>query len=141
MCSIIHFLIVYHSAFFKSILSLAIRNQEVWYTRSQAGEAMIPLGEIVRDLRNKRKLSQAQLAKKIGVNSSTIALYETGERFPSLSALIALSRALGVSTDYLLGVSKDEAVFLDFSGLTINQIASLNAIIENYRECNLNKPE
>lgn len=102
---------------------------------------MIPLGEIVRDLRNKRKLSQAQLAKKIGVNSSTIALYETGERFPSLSALIALSRALGVSTDYLLGVSKDEAVFLDVSGLTINQIASLNAIIENYRECNLNKPE
>ena len=41
---------------------------------------MIPLGDKLRDLRNERNLSQAQLAKRIGVTSSTIALYETGEQ-------------------------------------------------------------
>jgi transcriptional regulator with XRE-family HTH domain len=92
---------------------------------------MIPLGDKLRDLRNERNLSQAQLAKRIGVTSSTIALYETGERLPRL---IALSRSFGVTTDYLLGVSRQKDCFLDVVGLTQKQIESLEAIIENYRE-------
>lgn len=95
---------------------------------------MIPLGDKLRDLRNERNLSQAQLAKRIGVTSSTIALYETGERLPSLPRLIALSRSLGVTTDYLLGVSRQKDCFLDIAGLTQKQIESLEAIVENYRE-------
>ena len=88
----------------------------------------------LRNLRNERNLSQAQLAKRIGVTSSTVALYETGDRLPSLPRLIALSRSLGVTTDYLLGVSKQKDCFLDVTGLTQKQIESLEAIIENYRE-------
>ena len=95
---------------------------------------IIPLGDKLRDLRNERNLSQAQLAKRIGVTSSTIALYETGERLPSLPRLIALSRSFGVTTDYLLGVSRQKDCFLDVVGLTQKQIESLEAIIENYRE-------
>ncbi|MEY8388425.1 helix-turn-helix transcriptional regulator [Oscillospiraceae bacterium 38-13] len=95
---------------------------------------MIPLGDKLRDLRNERNLSQAQLAKRIGVNSSTVALYETGDRLPSLPRLIALSRSLGVTTDYLLGVSREKDCCLDVTGLTQRQIESLEAVIENYRE-------
>lgn len=95
---------------------------------------MIPLGDKLRDLRNERNLSQAQLAKRIGVNSSTVALYETGDRLPSLPRLIALSRSLGVTTDYLLGVSRKKDCCLDVTGLTQRQIESLEAVIENYRE-------
>ena len=65
---------------------------------------MTQMGNKLRNLRNERNLSQAQLAKRIGVTSSTVALYETGDRLPSLPRLIALSRSLGVTTDYLLGV-------------------------------------
>lgn len=97
---------------------------------------MLPTGDIIRALRNERNISQEQLGKKIGVTRSMIALYESGERLPSLSALIELSRALGVTTDYLLGVSQEKGTFLDVSGLTPKQIDSLDAIIENYRECN-----
>lgn len=53
------------------------------------------LGNTLRDLRNEKNLSQKQLAKRVGVNASTIALYETGDRLPSLQRLIDLSRALG----------------------------------------------
>ena len=95
---------------------------------------MIPLGDKLRDLRNERNLSQAQLAKRIGVNSFTVALYETGDRLPSLPRLIALSRSLGVTTDYLLGVSREKDCCLDVTGLTQRQIESLEAVIENYRE-------
>ena len=62
------------------------------------------LGNTLRDLRNEKNLSQKQLAKRVGVNASTIALYETGDRLPSLQRLIDLSRALGVTTDFLLGL-------------------------------------
>lgn len=96
---------------------------------------MLPTGDIIRALRNERNISQERLGKKIGVTRSMIALYESGERLPSLSALIELSRALGVTTDYLLGVSQEKGTFLDVSGLTPKQIDSLDAIIENYREC------
>lgn len=94
---------------------------------------MIPLGEILGRLRTEMRLSQKQLAQKVGVSSSMIALYETGNRFPSLPVLIELSRALGVSTDYLLGVSTHEDKFLDVSDLSHQQIISLQLVIENYR--------
>ena len=98
---------------------------------------MIPLGEILGKLRSERNFSQAQLAKKIGLkSSSTIAAYEQGTRSPSLSSLIALSRVFGVTTDYLLGITKEKTAFLDVSGLTPQQIQSLDLIIENYRKNN-----
>lgn len=38
--------------------------------------------EQLKLLRNQKHLSQAQLAKEIGVSSSTIAMWESGEREP-----------------------------------------------------------
>ena len=97
---------------------------------------MLPVGNIVRTLRNERNLSQEQLAKKIGATRPTVASYELENRLPSLSALFKLSNALGVTTDYLLGVSDERSFLLDVSGLTPKQIESIDLIIENYRECN-----
>lgn len=94
---------------------------------------MLQLGDTLRDLRNEKKLSQNDLAKRIGVNSSTIALYESGERLPSLRRLIRLSLALGVTTDFLLGLNDQKYRFLDVSDLTSEQIGSLETIINNYR--------
>lgn len=87
----------------------------------------------MRELRNQKGFSQSQLAKQVGVTASTIALYETGDRLPSLQRLIDLSRTLGVTTDFLLGLSRQKDYFLDVSGLSPSQVASLEQIIENYR--------
>jgi len=99
---------------------------------------MLPVGDTVRMLRDERNLSQDQLAQKIGVSRSTVATYESGNRFPSLDSLIALARVFGVTTDYLLGVSARKQVSLDVTGLTPRQIESLDFVIKNYRECNAN---
>lgn len=96
---------------------------------------MLPVGDKLRTLRNERNLSQDRLAKKVSVTRASIATYESGNRLPSLYVLVRLARALGVTTDYLLGVSSDKTSFLDVSGLTPKQIESLDLIIENYREC------
>ena len=76
---------------------------------------MVEFGERLRALRKQKNLTQKQLAAMIGVKNSIISFYEVGDRFPSPEILIKLSRALGVSTDYLLGLGATETI--DVSGL------------------------
>lgn len=47
-------------------------------------------------------MSQAELAKKLGVSPSAVGMYEQGRREPSAETLVAISRVFRVSTDYLL---------------------------------------
>ena len=60
------------------------------------------LGLRIALLRVEKGWSQAELAKRIGVSTSAVGMYEQGRREPSLALLVCLSQALGVSTDYLL---------------------------------------
>lgn len=60
------------------------------------------IGARIAKARKAKKLSQAELAKKVDLSRSAVAQWETGECSPSASALVALSRALGVTVDALL---------------------------------------
>ena len=60
------------------------------------------MSDRIAELRHMRGLSQAALAKALGLSTSTIAMYEQGRREPSVSVIIALADALGVTIDYLL---------------------------------------
>ena len=66
------------------------------------------LGNRIRILREKHELTQLQLAEKLHVTRATIGHIELGTRMPSMPLLIALSRFFDVTTDYLLGLSKDK---------------------------------
>lgn len=50
----------------------------------------------IRELRNKRGLSQQQLAKKINISSQNISRYERKERLPDIDTIISLAKALDV---------------------------------------------
>ena len=54
--------------------------------------------------RLKNNLTQLELANKIGVSSSALAMYERGERRPDFETLIELSKVLHVNVAVLLGV-------------------------------------
>ena len=60
-------------------------------------------GARVRTMRKLFGLTQAELAKKLGVTTQAIAAYETGKREPPFKNLIGLSRALKVTADWLIG--------------------------------------
>ena len=59
----------------------------------------------LKALRERAGLSQAALAKKVGVGQSTVGMWESGRNKPENAKLEALANLLGVSTDYLLGRS------------------------------------
>ena len=61
--------------------------------------------ERLKDLRKKAGLSQAELAKRIGVSKSSINMYERGEREPGLEILEAIADFFNVDMNYLLGSS------------------------------------
>jgi len=92
-------------------------------------------------LRAAKGLSIAQLSRQLGFSSSVISRYESGERLPSFSGLIKLSRFFGVSTDYLLGVAEIpdtglSAASIDVSRLTVKQIEAIQSIVRECEELN-----
>ena len=88
---------------------------------------LLNFGNKLKELRNQNKMTQQQLAAQIGVTKSVISYYELQERAPSPEILLKLASVFHVSTDYLLGVSKDKA--LDVSGLDEEDIAVLSSMI------------
>ena len=61
---------------------------------------------ILRDLREDADKTQTQIAEVLGT-SQTMSRYERGANELPIHHLITLSRYYGVSTDYLLGLSKE----------------------------------
>ena len=59
-------------------------------------------GATIKSLRESRKLTQAELAKKIGVSSKTISKWETAKGLPDITLLQPLAQALGISVIELM---------------------------------------
>ena len=57
----------------------------------------------LKELREKRHMSQAFLGIELNMGQNTISQYETGVRQASYEALIAIADYFDVSIDYLLG--------------------------------------
>ena len=57
----------------------------------------------IRDLREDHDMSQAELAKKLGMSQTGYSKYETGENDIPTSILIKLARLYNTNIDYLLG--------------------------------------
>ena len=59
-------------------------------------------GTTIRNLREARKLTQAELAEQIGVSSKTVSKWETAKGLPDISLLQPLAQALGISVIELM---------------------------------------
>lgn len=62
-------------------------------------------GQRLLSTRKKKKISQEELAKQIGVHAPVIGRYERDEVKPSIETAFKIAKALGVSLDYLTGLS------------------------------------
>lgn len=59
-------------------------------------------GTTIKQLREAKRLTQAELGEKIGVSSKTVSKWETAKGLPDISLLQPLSQALGVSVIELM---------------------------------------
>lgn len=88
-------------------------------------------GERLKELRSGQKITQQQLATRLGVAKSVVSYYESGDRFPSYDVLIKLARTFHTTTDYLLGIERERMI--DVSGLSEHEIAAITNLVEIVR--------
>lgn len=70
---------------------------------------MIELKDIQKRLReeiNNSRLSQKEIAKKLGINPSTVSKYTRIDVYPALDTFANLCEILEVSADDILGLKK-----------------------------------
>lgn len=58
--------------------------------------------ELMKELREKRKMTQKELAERIMVSDKTVSKWETGKGLPDIGIIEELARALGISVADLL---------------------------------------
>jgi transcriptional regulator with XRE-family HTH domain len=62
----------------------------------------MPLGTRIRKAREHADISQAELARRIGISKNAMNAIEAGTTDPRASRIVAIAKELGVSTDALL---------------------------------------
>lgn len=69
------------------------------------------VGELLKQQRLQKNLTQAKLAELLGVSIKTISNWENGRNYPDIASLITLSNLYSISLDQL--VKEDGAVIQD----------------------------
>lgn len=88
-------------------------------------------GEKLKMLRQGQKLTQQQLADRIGVTKSLVCYYESGSRYPSYDILIKISNLFHTTTDYLL--DKEKTRIIDVTGLSEEEINAITSLVELFQ--------
>ena len=91
-------------------------------------------GENLKTLRKSRGMTQKELGQKVNLSKAVVSKYENGMGYPSFDVLIHIAQFFGVTTDYLLGVSKGKTA--DLSDLTDGQIQVIHQLIAEFRNTN-----
>lgn len=88
--------------------------------------------ERIKELRQARGWTQADLVRRLGVTRNGVNSWEQGLSMPSPASLVDLARMFSVSTDYLLGVERLDTV--NVSGLDERDVAILAELADRLRK-------
>lgn len=93
---------------------------------------MVNMGDKLKSLRLEKKLTQKQVADRIGLAISAVSSYESGNRYPSYDVLVQLARIFHVTTDYLLGMTDKRNI--DVTGLDDSEIELVSQLVDKLRK-------
>lgn len=89
----------------------------------------------LRELRKSHKLTQAQMAARLGIAPASLSYYESGERLPDLRVMDTLYNEFDVSFEYMLGYTQSplppDPTVLDFLDLSP---AACDNIVEHFNK-------
>lgn len=89
---------------------------------------MVPnIGERIQYLRGQNGMTQAYLAKRLGISRSAVNFWEMSQSVPSLANIIEMTRIFHVSADYLLAL--DDRVTVDITDLTQDEKEAVFKIV------------
>ena len=66
------------------------------------------IGQSIQEARKKAKLTQKELAEKVGIATITVQQYERGVRTPQIETLQKIAQALNIDVGILYGVEADK---------------------------------
>lgn len=69
--------------------------------------------KVLKKIRLNHNLTQAELAKQLGISRSSVGMYESGEREPDFETLEAIADFFNVDMNYLLGNESRSIYYLD----------------------------
>lgn len=95
------------------------------------------ISDRIKQLREMQGLTQADLAKKIGISRSGVNAWEMGISVPSTQYIVELAYIFKVSTDFLLGV--DDSASISVHGLKEDDILLVQNTISHLRKKNRDK--
>lgn len=96
---------------------------------------MFDFGLRIKELREKRKMSQTELGRRIDRSKSVVCSYENNLKIPPLTVLTDIANVFSVSLDYLVGIDKNQMVSVD--GLSTAQKELVDMIIFEFRDKSL----
>ncbi|HIS68993.1 MAG TPA: helix-turn-helix transcriptional regulator [Candidatus Gallacutalibacter stercoravium] len=88
-------------------------------------------GYRLKELRQKKGLTQAQVAKRLSLSKTAISGYENNIKNPSIEVLTQLSILYGVSAEYLLGLENRKMLCVD--DLNDQQLEVVRILLEEFR--------
>lgn len=98
----------------------------------------LKLGENIRNLRLQHKLTQEQLADRLGVSYQAISRWENGVTYPDIEFLPAIAKHFSVTTDYLLGqddIDRQKRVRKQIQSISKTEEGNKDTIIDIIRAC------
>jgi transcriptional regulator with XRE-family HTH domain len=98
-------------------------------------ELSVTISERLKDIRLKSRLTQSEMAEKVGVALRSYQNYESGDRFPKKSVRNKMCKAFNLTeTELVFGISENNEVA---TGNNIQEVLGLISKISQLNEKNL----
>jgi transcriptional regulator with XRE-family HTH domain len=94
---------------------------------------MVSFGKKLRECREAKKLSQAELARQINAHHSIIGRYERDEVKPTVDVVKKLADILNVTAGFLLGDSEEAGLFKD--PVMLRRVKDISSLNEEDKKC------
>ena len=94
----------------------------------------IMIADRIKKLRQQFGLTQSDLAKKLNITRSSVNAWEMGISIPSTQYIVELAELFKVSTDYILGLSRDSVI--STASLTEEQTKILFTLVQYFNREN-----
>lgn len=96
--------------------------------------------ENLQKARERKNMTQKEVAEQIGVAKSTYSLYESGNREPNVQTIKKIADLLDVSADELLGIDETQITIAahfdgkDFTSEELEKIREFAAFVKSSRK-------